>query len=709
MNPQTIISDERNLPPPYHWTSPADLLAALGKARLIKRKRARRLAERWSRGDGEDFLSHLVERGLLTRYQANCIQAGYLRQLCLGPYRILDHLGSGGTGEVYKAWHLLMKRVVALKTVRSRSQGGQGSGLFSVDATPGTREKQVIASFRQEMEILARLHHPHIVLAHEAIPIRGQLILVMEYVEGINLEALVLGQGPLPIPLACEAIRQGGLALAYLLEQGLIHRDIKPANFLAACPGATPASESNPADLRLKLLDMGLARPLSHPAEEDYLEGTLDFLAPERGHFPCPLDIRSDLYSLGCTFYFLLTGQVPYPGGNWTSKILRHQLETPVPIPELRPDVPPHVVAVVERLMARDKENRFPSPQALVATLEGLGSPAPLGPESPSSLSCPPPRQAPRTPIPFRWVAATLLALAVLAGALAGGSKQWLDQTGTQANPASSSPKQERVENARFRLEQGGGPFPSLAKAIRAARDGETILIEGNTLIALRPIRWEGKALTLKAASGCRPRLVWAGNTSGGAEDWWKPLLSTDRDLVLEGIDLGRAEEPSVERGPLVCVQGSALSLRSCRLTQPGDAPAVLLRGGTTLTMEECTVKAQSVGVSAEVAGPCNLHLERNTFDLPPSGLALSLWAGERESKPVALHLVANTLKAGRILGLQGLHAPVQCQAQGNHFEFQQELVSRISYRGPGDRRSALRWQGQENRFVGSKAWLPEE
>src|ERR1700722_7233958 len=227
-------------------SSIADLLQALRAVRLLSPREWRRLAATWSDDDDPGARwRELVNSGLLTPFQSQMVLRGRARRLRLGQYVLLERLGTGGMGCVYKAEHRLMKRVVALKLMSRRREVGPTG-----------------AAFRREVEAAARLRHPHIVLAHDAAEARGRRFLVMEYVEGMNLEQLVRQAGPLPVPLVREALRQTALALDYALPNGVFHNDVKPANLMLSLPGHTADRQS----LRVitaplfKLLDLGLAR-----------------------------------------------------------------------------------------------------------------------------------------------------------------------------------------------------------------------------------------------------------------------------------------------------------------------------------------------------------------------------------------------------------------------------------------------------------------
>jgi serine/threonine-protein kinase len=228
--------------------------------------------------------------------------------------------------------------------------------------------------FRREVRAAARLIHPNIVTAYDANQVGGRHYLVMEYVDGPNLEELVHQRGPLPVGLACDLIRQAALGLQCAADMGMVHRDIKPANILLQNGGSGSVCVA-------KVLDFGLARLQDSPAEvasgsslsrKNAVMGTPDFISPEQARTLHLVDIRSDLYSLGCTFYYLLTGKVPHPGGNVLEKLIRQSTEEPMPVELLRPEVSPAVAQVVRRLMAKDRAARFQTPAELAAALAPL-------------------------------------------------------------------------------------------------------------------------------------------------------------------------------------------------------------------------------------------------------------------------------------------------------------------------------------------------
>lgn len=291
-----------------------------------------------------ELAAGLIQRGWLTPYQANQLARGRGAELVLGSYLVLEPVGRGGMGQVFKARHRVMERLVALKVIR-REQG---------DAA------DTIERFRREVRLLAELRHPHIVHAYDAGLIGDVWFLAMELLEGIDLERLVRTRGPLPVDAACAFLRQAALGLDHAHRRGLVHRDVKPSNLFLTGEG-------------IKLLDLGLARP-GAAAEQtpgaltraNTVMGTPDYLAPEQALDPRRADARSDLYSLGCTLFDLLTGRPPFPEGTLAQKLLYHQTVPPPALETLRPGLPADLLVLARTLLAKAPEQR-PSDAAVVA------------------------------------------------------------------------------------------------------------------------------------------------------------------------------------------------------------------------------------------------------------------------------------------------------------------------------------------------------
>ncbi|MCC9606475.1 protein kinase [Blastopirellula sp. JC732] len=268
-------------------------------------------------------------------------------------YRIIRRLGAGGMGVVYQAEHRLMERPVALKVIHGK--------LVSNEIA--------IERFRQEVKAAARLSHRNIVTAYDAEQAEDIHFLVMEYIDGVSLAEIVERRGRLSLLHACNFVLQAAQGLQHAHEQGMVHRDIKPQNMMRTSRGI------------IKILDFGLARLAENETgdgrlTEDFATlGTPDYIAPEQAHDSKSADIRSDIYSLGCTLYFLLAGQVPFPKGTSLDKVISHSERQPTPLIQLRPDVPPEVANIVERMMAKDPAERFQTPAEVVEALRPFGRP----------------------------------------------------------------------------------------------------------------------------------------------------------------------------------------------------------------------------------------------------------------------------------------------------------------------------------------------
>jgi len=311
--------------------------------------------------DARALARQLLERGWLTSYQVNQLCQGKAGDLVVGPYVLLERLGEGGTGRVFKARHQHMNRIVAVKVIRPE--------LVS--------DAEVVARFRREVQVVSQLTHPNIVHAYDAGPAGNTYFLVTEYVVGTDLDRLIKQKGRLPVEQACDFLRQALLGLQHIHEQGLVHRDIKPSNLLV-----TEAHGSQPGGV-VKILDLGLAR-LQQPVEGELTGkvtgavvtmGTLDYMAPEQALDFHSVDIRGDIYSLGCTFYFVLTGQPPFPSGTVTQKLMRHQQSQPPALEQVRREVPPALAATLKRMMAKRPDERFATP---LEALQGLPATAPV-------------------------------------------------------------------------------------------------------------------------------------------------------------------------------------------------------------------------------------------------------------------------------------------------------------------------------------------
>ena len=337
--------------------------------------------------DPRDLADYLTEIAWLTEFQVRLLFSDRWEELTIGPYLILDRLGEGGVSEVFKAWDTVKGRTVALKVLHQHL----------TDRSAALRE------FQRELQAVTRLSHPNIIDTYDAHQLGALHYFAMEYVEGLDLDRYVRQSGPLPIERACEYIRQVAQGLQHAHQLGLVHRDIKPANlFLVNPPSSSPPTPGRRApEPVVKILDWGLARVradaggsadlagMDLDTEKGLLIGTADYIAPEQARDPCLVDIRADIYSLGCTLYFLLTGQPPFPGVSLMQKLLQHQDAERPQVRAARPDVPEELAVVVQRMMARRHEERYAIPLLVVGALRhfvagATGRPGPSSNATPS-------------------------------------------------------------------------------------------------------------------------------------------------------------------------------------------------------------------------------------------------------------------------------------------------------------------------------------
>jgi serine/threonine protein kinase/WD40 repeat protein len=305
--------------------------------------------------DSRALAKELVKREWLTRFQAAVLYQGRAKELFLGPYVLIDKLGAGGMGEVYRARHVRLERVVALKLIR----------------TDRMKSQDAVSRFQREARAAASLSHPNVVTVWEDGQEGNVHFFAMEFVKGVDLSKWVREKGPMPVAHACHFIRQAALGLQHAHERGMVHRDIKPSNLMLVA-GAN----------QIKVLDMGLARldrgdvedsssssDAGSITQEGAVMGTPDFLSPEQAMNAHKVDIRADIYSLGCSLYFLLTGQPPFPGGALSEKLLKHHLEEPKPVRELRAETPEGLANVLAKMMAKKPEDRYQTPGEAAAAL----------------------------------------------------------------------------------------------------------------------------------------------------------------------------------------------------------------------------------------------------------------------------------------------------------------------------------------------------
>ncbi|MGL5097711.1 MAG: serine/threonine protein kinase, partial [Planctomycetia bacterium] len=325
-----------------------DFLELLSKSNLLP---VDRLAEALAKlppavksGDCEALARELVKLRVLTAYQAGCLYNGRTGGLFVGDYLLLDRIGQGGMGAVFRAMHRIMDRVVALKVLPARMMSSNNA----------------VRRFQREVKVAAMLEHPNVVRAYDAGEHRGMHYLVMEYVNGRDLGQHVNEFGPVSIELSVDFMLQAATGLEYAHERGVVHRDVKPSNLLLDAKG------------RVKILDLGLARLSLTEGESNETDpltqagggsamGTVDYMAPEHAENTSLADARSDVYSLGCTLWFLLSGRSMHAGKTTVQRLLAHATQPSPPLTAARHDVPESLAAVFERMVAKDPGERFQS------------------------------------------------------------------------------------------------------------------------------------------------------------------------------------------------------------------------------------------------------------------------------------------------------------------------------------------------------------
>lgn len=432
-------------------------------------------------GKPEPFAAALIKEGLITPFQARQLLQGRYRDFILGnKYKVLEKLGVGGMGSVFLCEHLGLRRLVAVKKLPEDKVNAPG----------------VLERFQREARAIAHLDHPNIVRALDFAS-EGKLhYLVMEYIDGINLDTLMVGHfkaKPLPIDRACHYIIQTALALQHAHEIGWVHRDIKPGNIIVDRAGA------------VKLLDLGLSRLLNNEHDnitkqfdEGATMGTVDYIAPEQALNMSAADIRSDIYSLGGTFYFLLSGRPPFHEGSVAQKLLAHQSKPPVSIRTYRPEVSAALDAVLMKMLAKQPEQRFQTPIEVADALsrwtaQGVTPPAPG--EIP--VPCPLVRQLlPGLSVKLVAQAAkpgppsSKVIAAARAAAPISTRETVVERPSPPPSPRSSKPKSGRAKPKAGRTNQAaivGGVLAAAAVLIPLVIYGVWLMNQPKSLPPLRP------------------------------------------------------------------------------------------------------------------------------------------------------------------------------------------------------------------------------
>lgn len=366
-----------------------EFLAAIQEARLLDPNEYEAYSQEGQTRSVRELAHHLIRRGLLTSFQLRAIEHAKTRGLRMGQYIVLDKVGEGGMGHVFRARHCRMNRVVALKVLSRQAM----------------ENPKTVQRFFQEVEAAARLTHPNIVTAYDAGESEGLHFLVMELVQGRDLGKVVAEDGPMSVHDAVKAIKQAATGLAYAHEKGLVHRDIKPDNMLLD------------ENRNVRILDMGIARLVdtaeidsegkTHDSSlltvsgsrnltmEGTVMGTVAFMPPEQTVDSKQVDQRADLYSLGCTLYYLLSGKPPFEEQTVRDMVMAHRQKDPPRIRALRDDVPAELDLLILKCMAKSPEQRFSNCDELIADLEKFDSEL-----ASSSLTAEPEMDRPASPSP---------------------------------------------------------------------------------------------------------------------------------------------------------------------------------------------------------------------------------------------------------------------------------------------------------------------
>jgi len=306
--------------------------------------------------DPAKIAAAMRKAGLVTEWHTDKLLAGKYKGFFLGKYKLLGHIGSGGMSSVYLAEHTRMHDKRAIKVL------------------PRTRVKDAtyLARFQLEAKAIASLNHPNIVSAFDIDNEGDTHYIVMEYVDGVDLQVLVRRDGPVDPATAAQLLAQAADGLAHAHKRGVIHRDVKPANLLLDSQGS------------IRLLDMGLALVATEEAESltvmhnENVLGTADYLAPEQALNSHTVDHRADIYGLGCTLYFLLTGRPPFPDGTLAQRIAKHQTEMPPSIKKLRPDCPGEIEGICVKMIQKDPQYRYQSATDVAEVLRKFAAKTPV-------------------------------------------------------------------------------------------------------------------------------------------------------------------------------------------------------------------------------------------------------------------------------------------------------------------------------------------
>ena len=491
----------------------------------------------------------------------------------LGPYRLDQFVGGGGMGAVFRALDTTLDRTVAVKVLAGRQAD----------------DEEMLKRFRNEAQSAARLDHENIGRVHAVGSENGWHFIVFEFIEGTNLRDLVRAEGPFDLARTVDVAMQVADALEHASERDVVHRDIKPSNIVI-----TPAG-------RARIVDMGLAR-LPQVAEDRDLTvsgmtlGTFDYISPEQARDPRAADVRSDLYSLGCTIFFMLAGRPPFADGTMVQKLLQHQQQAPPSLDDIRPDVPTRFAEIVSRLMAKDPLDRYQRPAVLVADLAAFAEEEGLHIVAARSVGAPvvPFERPGGSPVPW---------LVSIAGLMLVVAAMWAASVWDRRATVTAPIMRTGDEGAGLVTVVAGSPEPgeagSLAEAVRRVADGGTIELAYDGVRREDPIAIGGRHVTLRPALGMRPIVEFAGTRPSGPEGPPAACDIGDGTLVIRGAclrlaaDAGQGSTPE-QRPALFAIRSGRLTCDDVTLGMPGDPTAS--RPPTATAAAFVTVSAASGG-----------------------------------------------------------------------------------------------------------------
>ena len=638
----------------------------------------------------------------------------------LGPYRLDEFVGGGGMGAVFRALDTTLDRVVAVK-VLSRQQ---------------SNDDEMLKRFRNEAQSAARLDHENIGRVHAVGSDDGWHYIVFEYIEGTNLRDVITNEGPFDLARTIDVTIQVADALEHASERDVVHRDIKPSNIIITPTG------------RARVVDMGLAR-LHHMAGDQDLTvsgmtlGTFDYISPEQARDPRSADVRSDLYSLGCTVFFMLVGQAPFAAGTMVQKLLQHQQDQPPAIESLRPDVPKRFGQILGRLMEKNPEDRYQRPAELVADLvtmaDDLG--IELANPRPASITVVEPVNRPAA-LHLPWLVPLVGLVAVVAGLAlrtATTTRQAVSEARLQGPGAvavepmaqesavASTATADGMESAAriWRVVDTptvDGDCGTVGEAVRQASDGDVIEVACAEPRDDGPFTVDGKQLTIRAAEGIEPTLRCDEAGSLTREGGWCTVVSGTLDL--QGLTLRAAFLPvSGGRPALMSLQGSAtLICQGVTLQLPGEAGngGVCVRSEQTaddrqeIRMTDSRVEGGAAVLESQGGGRIDLIWSGGTVVTP--GRFLMAEGGPRTGGSGAL--IRMTLEDGNfacrdgfacLLDSSALPFGPRLQAFAKECLFVvpegRPLLEQSGVGDPEAYRSAIVWIDAASRYEGSGVW----